>query len=125
MSGKYETVFRALKGVMARHAKVLVVRADTETIYTLVGRRPSPYPQHKGQPMWFGEVRLGKAYVSYHLMPLYMNPWLEKKIPAELKKRMQGKTCFNFTKEPAPELLKELDDLTMSAIADWAAKFLL
>jgi hypothetical protein len=46
--------------------------------------------------MWFGAVKLGKAYVSFHLMPLYMSPTLEKEISASLKKRMQGKTCFNF-----------------------------
>jgi len=123
MGTEFEAVFRALRGVLARHAKELAVRTDNETTYTLVGVRASPFPQHKGQPMWFGEVRLGKAYVSYHLMPLYMNPWLEKKIPAELKQRMQGKTCFNFNTVPEPALLEQLDALTMSAIADWAAKF--
>jgi len=72
--------------------------------------------------MWFAEVRLGKAYVSYHLMPLYMNPTLQSAIPADLKKRMQGKTCFNFKKQPDPDLLKELDKLTKEALTDWAAK---
>jgi hypothetical protein len=31
--------------------------------------------------MYFGSVRLGKAYVSFHLMPLYMCPVLAKSIP--------------------------------------------
>jgi hypothetical protein len=55
-------------------------------------------------------------------MPLYMNPPLQDAIPAALKKRMQGKTCFNFKKEPEPASLKELDKLTKAALADWAAK---
>ena len=46
--------------------------------------------------MFFGAVVTGKAYVSYHLMPLYTCPWLVKTVSADLKKRMQGKSCFNF-----------------------------
>ena len=53
--------------------------------------------------MFFGSVRLGKAYVSYHLMPLYMRPALTSLVSPVLKKRMQGKTCFNFKAGPPPE----------------------
>jgi hypothetical protein len=42
--------------------------------------------------MYFGSVRLGKAYVTFHLMPLYMCPVLVHKVPPGLKRRMQGKT---------------------------------
>ena len=72
--------------------------------------------------MWFGSVRLGKAYVSFHLMPLYMNPPLTRSISPALKKRMQGKTCFNFKSIPEPELLKELRQLTAAALKNWTAK---
>jgi len=30
--------------------------------------------------------RMGKNYVSYHLMPVYMNPALQKHISPELKR---------------------------------------
>ena len=72
--------------------------------------------------MWFGSVRLGKAYVSFHLMPLYMNPPLARSISPALKKRMQGKTCFNFKNIPIPELLEELKQLTAAALKNWAEK---
>jgi hypothetical protein len=122
MTTDFEAAFSALKTVLEKYAKQLAVRTDTAAAYSVGGKTPSPFPQHKGQPMWFGEVRLGKAYVSFHLMPLYMNPPLQTAIPANLKERMQGKTCFNFKKEPEPELLKELDQLTRAALADWDAK---
>jgi hypothetical protein len=44
-------------------------------------------------------------------MPVYMYPDLLSNISPELKKHMQGKSCFNF-KKVEPELLKELSDLT-------------
>jgi hypothetical protein len=122
MGGDFEAAFEALKGLLSAHSGRLDVRADTATIYSVVGRVASPFPQHKGHPMWFGELRLGKAYVSFHLMPLYMNPRLEKTVSARLKKRMQGKTCFNFKKVPEPELMAELEQLTAAALEDWAAK---
>lgn len=122
MATDFEAAFTALKTVLERYSKQLTVRTDTAAAYSVGGKMPSPFPQHKGQPMWFGEVRLGKAYVSFHLMPLYMNPPLQEAIPPNLKKRMQGKTCFNFKKAPDAGLLKELDQLTKAALADWDAK---
>ena len=60
-----------------------------------------------------GGVRLGKAYVSFHLMALYMCPEMQKSITPALKKRMQGKTCFNFKTQPEPELLAAKSLTTM------------
>src|SRR5215470_7833713 len=96
MPNEHASVFAVLKRVMAAQASRLAIEKDGPREYALVTKRPSPFPQHKGQPMWFGAVKLGKAYVSFHLMPLYMSPTLEKEISPELKKRMQGKTRFNY-----------------------------
>ncbi len=117
-----DAVFEALKSVLARQAKTLAVKTDTSSEYTLVTKSPSPFPQHKGQPMWFGQVRRGKAYVSYHLMPLYMNAKLVATISPALHKRMQGKTCFNFKGVPEAEQTAELDRLTRAAVKDWRGK---
>jgi hypothetical protein len=118
----YQAAFDALKPVLGKHARRLAVKTDTATEYTLITRSASPFPQHKGQPMWFACVRLGKAYASFHLMPLYMNPSLTKTISPALKKRMQGKTCFNFKSEPEAEALAELKRLTQAGLAQWAEK---
>jgi len=115
----FADVFAALKPVLGKFEKRLAVKADTAKEYTLVGKTPSPFPQHKGQPMWFGSVRLGKAYVSFHLMPLYMSKPLAMNISPALKKRMQGKACFNFKTGPEPEAMAELKRLTAASFQDW------
>lgn len=115
-------VFFALKPILADHAKRLSVKVDTPGEYTLVTKSASPIPQHKGQPLFFGSVRRGEAYVSLHLMPLYMCPSLTGGISPALKKRMQGKTCFNFKNDPAPELIAELKQLTAAGLKLWAEK---
>jgi hypothetical protein len=122
MTADFAAVFGALKSVFAKYQKRLFVKTDTPIEYTVVTQSASPFPQHKGQPLYFGSVRLGKAYVSFHLMPLYMCPALAKSISPALKKRMQGKTCFNFKSGPEPELVAELKRLTEAAFQQWGEK---
>jgi len=121
----FSSVFKILKPVMAGQAPKLAVKTDSATAYELVTKSPSPYPQHKGQPMWFGMVKVGKAYVSYHLVALYMNPKLTRTMSPELKKHMQGKACFNFKAAPAAGVLAELKRLTAASVDDFSKQKLL
>lgn len=120
MAAEFAAVFAVLKPVLAKYANRLAVKADTSTEYTLVTKSASPFPQHKGQPLHFGSVRLGKAYVTFHLMPVYMCPGVIKSVSPALKKRMQGKTCFNFKAEPEPELIADLTRLTEAGFQQWS-----
>ena len=122
MAADSAAVFAALKPVFTKYAKHLSVKVNTPSEYTLVTKSASPFRQHRGQPLYFGSVRLGKAYVSFHLVPLYMCPVLTESISPALKKRMQGKACFNFKNDPAPELIAELKRLTEAGLKQWADK---
>ena len=122
MAADFSSVFARLKPVLAKYAKRLSVKADTPVEYTLITKSASPFHQHKGEPLYFGSVRLGKAYVSFHLMPLYMCPALVKRISPMLKKRMQGKTCFNFRTDPDSELIADLKRLTEAGFNKWGAQ---
>ena len=94
--------------------------ADTREKYYLETRSPS----YKDNPLFFGAVIRGRAYVSFHLMPLYWEPALAKGISAELRERMQGKSCFNFV-TPDAELFRELGRLTNRGFALYKRKNLL
>jgi len=113
----FASVFSALKAVMAEYADQLHVATDEPQRYYLVTKSQS----WKGGPMYFGAVIWGKAYVSYHLMPLYVCPELVKEIPPELKRRMQGKSCFNF-RDLDEALFAELGNLTKSGVAHYRGK---
>lgn len=66
-------------------------------------------------------IRIGKSYVSYYLMPVYGMPELLTGISPELRRRMQGKACFNFSRVDEA-LLAELATLTATGIdrfRDW------
>ncbi|HEX7491848.1 MAG TPA: hypothetical protein VF337_09125 [Candidatus Limnocylindrales bacterium] len=53
----------------------------------------------------------GKAYASFHLMPVYAFPDMLDAVSPGLRKRMQGKSCFNFTRIDE-SLFAELKELT-------------
>lgn len=101
---------------MSRAAAGMVVAADGDR--GLVVHAPWPNPRKPGEPMWFGAVNLGKAYVSYHLMPVYAHPEMLSGMSDALRKRMQGKSCFNFrTTDPA--LFEEIEALTRRCAERW------
>jgi hypothetical protein len=116
----FAKTFHALKMVFAKYEKQLQVTADTREKYYLETRSRS----YKGNPLFFGAVIRGRAYVSFHLMPLYWDPSLAKGVSAGLKQRMQGKSCFNFLAPDAP-LFRELVRLTSRGFALYKRKNLL
>ena len=83
-------------------------RDDEQGDYTLLG---PPTEANRGRNLRFGGVQTRKNYVSYHLMPVYVFPDLLDGISDKLKKRMQGKSCFNFTRTDE-RLFQELGHLT-------------
>jgi hypothetical protein len=103
----FNQVFQDLKGIMQPYEKDLVLKKDESDNYYLNVH----HTREDGYQSAFGGVEIKKNYVSYHLMPVYAHPELLEQVSPALKKRMQGKSCFNFTKVDA-ETLKELGDLT-------------
>ena len=122
MSSDFASVFAALKPVLSGYSKRLSIKTDTPTLYMLDTKSASPFPQHKGQPLSVAAIRIGKAYVSLHLMPLYMCPKLNEGISPELKKRMQGLACFNFKAVPEKTLLTELKQLTKTCLDEFESR---
>jgi hypothetical protein len=106
------TVFARLKAIIAPHAKGMEVAADNQTYYLLNTR----HIMKNKQPLCFGGVRLGKNYVSFYLMSVYTSPGDLESISPELKKRMQGKSCFNF-KAVDEKLFRELRALVQAGAA--------
>ena len=109
----FPPVFEGLRSILAEYAPKLKVVHDRPDNYYLdthtLGKNK--------KPIFFGGVRMGKTYVSYYLMPAY-SPELQKGMSPALKKRMQGKACFNFTVVD-DELFGELRKVTKQAYAEW------
>jgi hypothetical protein len=103
----FTLVFQGLKKIIKPYASKLNVTADSKDVYSIDG----PYSGKWKRDLFFASVQVRKNYVSFYLMPVYMYPDLLEGISPELKKRMQGKSCFNF-RNVDPDLFEELAVLT-------------
>jgi len=110
------TVHDRLKAILAPYRDRLRVARDGPDGMTL------ELPEYAGQPWGFvAATRLGKRYVSYYLMAVYGDERLAASISPELKRRMQGKSCFNFTRVDEP-LFEELGRITTATLEPQLAK---
>jgi hypothetical protein len=107
MNARFQPVFQGLRAILQPYAPHLTVKHDSEELYSLDGS----YSQKYKQDLFFGSTQVKKNYVSFYMMPVYMHPELLEAISPGLKKRMQGKSCFNF-KNVDEALFEELAELT-------------
>lgn len=107
----FPIVFEQLKDILKPYAEKLTLTADTSDTYYIDG----PYSEKWKKQLFFGSAQVKKNYVSFYLMPVYMYPELLKDVSPELRKHMQGKSCFNF-KTVEPELFRELEELTRKSV---------
>ena len=104
---EFPLVFEHLKSILVPYAKKLTVKTDTGGLFYL----DAAYSEKWKKELFFASAQIKKNYVSFYLMPVYMYTDLLKNISPELKKHMQGKSCFNFKKDEKP-LFEELSQLT-------------
>jgi hypothetical protein len=109
----FAATFAALRAILEPHAKRLTVTVDEPGHFELA----SPTMTDRvGRPLFCAAVQITKNYVSYHFLPVYANTALRNSLSPALRKRMQGKSCFNFT-TVEPGQLKELAAVTKKGIA--------
>lgn len=113
----FAPIFAELRSIMLPYTEHLVPTVDSQDKLSLNTR----HLQENKKTLWFGGIQIKKQYVSYHLMPVYVNPQLLEEISPELKKRMQGKSCFNFNTSSV-SLFEELAALTEAGFKDYQKK---
>ncbi len=93
MASDFGPIFERLRALFKAHEGHCVLLADEPGRYFLGTHEVRA---KDGYRTAFGGVETKKNYVSAHVMPVYMHPELLDGVSAELRKRMQGKSCFNF-----------------------------
>jgi hypothetical protein len=118
-AAEFQATFETLKKVLGPYTRKFDVIVDKPGRFYLASRTAKT---SSGAAIWFGGVDIRKNYVSFHFIPVYAMPALVKTLSPSLKKRMQGKGCFNFTAiEPAH--VKELKALTKTGYDGFIKKF--
>jgi hypothetical protein len=114
-SDAFAETFQTLRGILERNGRRMKVMTDTASEFALA----SPTMVDRlGRPLFAAAVQIKKNYVSYHLMAVYASPALLETLSPSLRKRMQGKSCFNFT-TIGPADAKELSALTKKGLAGY------
>lgn len=105
-AGSAPTLFSALRAMLLPHRSSLsVVHDDPEHFYANCARSDA-----KGKEQFFCAIKVSGRKHLFHFMPVYDFPELIDTISPALKKRMQGKSCFNFD-TIEPPLMTELSGL--------------
>ena len=88
-----QNVFAVLRSFFAKHQDACVVLHDEPGKYYLGSHEVRA---KDGYRTWFGGVEIKKSYVSAHVVPVYSDLDLLDGTSDALRKRMHGKSCFNF-----------------------------
>ncbi len=88
----FAAVFASLRKLLDPFLGEIQVQTDKPGNY----HTEIPTILHRGKPLYFAGVRTNKNYVSFHLLYMYYHPAAKKVLSPALRKRMQGKACFNF-----------------------------
>lgn len=108
----FQAAYKGLRQVLKKYEPKLNVVSDDPDRYYLNGA----YSDKLKRDVFFAAVEIQKNYVSFHFMPIYASTTLQQSLSPELKKRLNGKACFAFTRAE-PKLFKELAALTKKGFA--------
>jgi hypothetical protein len=112
----FDAVERRLRQIVEPMREKLVATRDRP------GDLALEIPGLEGQPWGYVTgIRRGKRYVSYYLMSVYADPDIAESMSPELRRRMQGKSCFNFTHVDEP-LFAELGRITQTTFEPHLAR---
>jgi hypothetical protein len=107
----FAETFATLRRILERHGKHLKVVVDKPGDFQLA----SPTLVDRiGRPLFAAAVQIKKNYVTFHVIGID-TPELLKGMSPTLRKRMQGKMCFNFTAIDS-EQARELAAVTKKSI---------
>ena len=89
MTGEFKAIEARLWAILEPYRD----RLEPGSVYGLVTLRRVGSKQHD----FFAGVRVAPKHVAFHLMPVYTDPHLLDDVSPALRKKMKGKTTFDFT----------------------------
>ena len=90
----------------------MIVTEDTDRNSAL----DTHFKMRNAKQLFFAAVTIAKRYVSFHLMPVYVEPALPADASRGLMEHRHGKPRFNFTRVEA-ELFSGLETLIQAGYA--------
>ena len=88
--------FDALKAVLIANSKGLRVTRDSAIGYEVYLEGPLELAGRHMPEIFFAAVKESKNDTALHFFPIYSHPQRFADLPAALRKKMTGKSCFHI-----------------------------
>jgi hypothetical protein len=105
--------FGAVKSVLVAQSEGMLVTKDGPSAYELHIAGPIELAGRNLPDLFFAAVREGKHDTALHFFPIYSHPQRFADLPATLRKKMTGKSCFH---------IKAVDEELLDAVAAMLAR---
>ena len=105
--------FEAVKAVLVAQSQGMRVTQDGPSGYSVDTAGPIELAGRHMPNIFFAAVKEGKHDTALHFFPIYSHPQRFADLPATLRTRMTGKSCFHF---------KRVDAELLDAVADMLAR---
>jgi hypothetical protein len=93
----FAKIFTRIKKLLLPYGKKMDTRVNKEGNYQLYIIKEIELAGRKFKECYFGGIVVQKTMVAFYFFPIYTHPEAFV-IPAEIKKNLKGKSCFNFKK---------------------------
>ncbi len=123
MSDEQQVVYEQLKEMLSSLVPPLAVLKDVPGDFQITATKHVVIDKRKMAGVWFAGLKMNKAAVTLHFLPVYGDPKLSEKLPPAFMQTLKGKACFHFAKI-SPELevdVKEALEIGLAAYKsrDW------
>jgi len=88
--------FDALKAVLVAQSDGMKVTEDGPVVFALDIVGPIELAGRSMPSLFFAAVKEGKKDTALHFFPIYSHPQRFADLPASLRGKMTGKSCFHF-----------------------------
>jgi hypothetical protein len=100
-----------LKAILSKYSPPLTAKVDTPRRCELYSIKDLVIDGRERSEVYFAGAIIQKSFVAFYFMPIYSNPEFVESLPAELKKCIKGKACFNL-KKADQQLFKQIEKMT-------------
>ncbi len=111
MPDPLQAIHDELKAILSKYSPPLTVKVETPRRYELYSIKDLVIDGRERSEIYFAGTIVQKSFVGLYFMPIYSNPEFVSALPAELKKCIKGKACFNI-KKADQQLLKQIEKMT-------------
>jgi hypothetical protein len=106
----FQTIYGRLRDIFSQFAPPLTVITDKPGRFETISKKDLVAAGRNLSEIYFVSVVIQKNFVGLYFFPIYTHPQAFTEIPAEIRKCLKGKSCFNI-KKADEKLFKQVEKM--------------